>query len=504
MDPPGGLRALRALSDTAHRDYDLQVPLIVTLLEEELASIRTKLRLEQRLTKALPKVRNHDGGLPLVGLLSSSVHSATHDANQSPSHLTLEWMGVAAQYGTVGAVDASVTVDPLRECLPSVVLEGDDGLLRALPPPLREAFIQAVTVGEVGSCSREVWEALDQALRERHPELATLLDWLIAQADPPRLDINDPAERAWLEQQDALRNLARIAEFPPSAFAAWKRPASSGEPYLAGLIPQPVEHSLIDHDIRIAGQPFGMYAEWQGSTETRCDVHILQDSAGRRLEIANVNATNVETHLGTDMIYYHESTKSFVLVQYKRLDHKTKSLTVDDRLRGQLDRLEQVGKLSQEPTVPSEWRMSRDSCFLKLALWPSDTTVQPVDGLVPGMYLPLSYVRLLLAAPCTLGPREGRRLGYKEVERHLVGSQFVELVKHGLAGTVGTSVDDLRTLMNNRLADRHNIMLATERSSETANQRQKRIRTRGSKARPYTHVRQESLFDSAPNGPIAP
>ena len=91
--------------------------------------------------------------------------------------------------------------------------------------------------------------------------------------------------------------------------------------------------------------------------------------------------------------------------------------------------------------------MCDDPCFLKLALWPANTVTQPVEGLVPGLYLPLSYVRMLLADDCTRGVRDGynsRYLGYPQVERYLVGDQFVELVKHGLAGTVGTSVEQLR------------------------------------------------------------
>jgi hypothetical protein len=53
-----------------------------------------------------------------------------------------------------------------------------------------------------------------------------------------------------------------------------------------------------------------------------------------------------------------------------------------------------------------------------------------------------SYARMLLADDCTLGPRNGRIIGYKSVERYLVTTQFAELVQHGLAGTVGTTVDE--------------------------------------------------------------
>ncbi|MFI0352863.1 hypothetical protein [Actinomadura sp. 9N407] len=470
---------------------------IVTLPGPELAFIRSKLRIEQRLTKALPKTRFANEGPRMVLVLGDL--GADPQLGTAQRRLQLEWMGVVAKVGTVGAVDASITIYPLRECRTPIDFDGPEGLLNTLSRPIYEDFNQAIIPGSVGRCGHETWTAVETALRQERPDLADLLDWLLAQAVAPGLDPDDAAELRWLEQQDALRSIMRISDFPLSAAAAWRRPASPDAPYLAGLIPQPVEHSLIDHDIRIAGQPFEMFAEWQGSTRTRCDVHILEDAQGRRLEVANVNATPVEACLGTDMIYYHEPTHSFVLVQYKRLDPKGRSIRVTPQLRQQIYKLEQVEKLSKSPTSPSDWRMGSDACFLKLAHWPADTATQPVDGLVPGLYLPLSYIQLLLADDRTRGVRSGaqaRYLGYQQVERHLVGAQFVELVKHGLAGTVQTSVEELRALVEGRLDAGQGIMLAAERSGESGKTRQARIRKRGSKAQRYKHdiADQESLF----------
>jgi hypothetical protein len=97
--------------------------------------------------------------------------------------------------------------------------------------------------------------------------------------------------------------------------------------------------------------------------------------------------------------------------------------------------------------------------------------------------------------------REARYLGYQHVERYLIGSQFVELVKHGLAGTIGTSVEQLRDLVDARLDARQSIMFAAERSRESDKERQKRIRKRGSKAKPYVH---RILAEESPSDPSAP
>lgn len=105
--------------------------------------------------------------------------------NSSPSR-HLVWIGVVARHNTVGAVDKSITVDPLRECMKTIMIDGHDGLLSRLPKPMREEFEQAAILGGVGECSYVLWEAVNTALRAAHPELIGLLDWLIAQADPRR------------------------------------------------------------------------------------------------------------------------------------------------------------------------------------------------------------------------------------------------------------------------------------------------------------------------------
>ncbi|GGP91976.1 hypothetical protein [Streptosporangium pseudovulgare] len=161
------------------------------------------------------------------------------DERNSSTSRRLAWIGVVARYNTAGAVNKSITVDPLRECMETIMLDGHDGLLSRLSKPMREEFEQAAILGGVSECSYVLWEAVNTVLRAAHPELIGLLNWLIAQADPSVLDNNDPADHAWQEQQDTMRSLLWIAEFPHSSLAAWQRPSSRDAPYLAGLIPHP-------------------------------------------------------------------------------------------------------------------------------------------------------------------------------------------------------------------------------------------------------------------------
>ncbi|MCA1707710.1 MAG: hypothetical protein LC808_32340 [Actinobacteria bacterium] len=345
-----------------------------------------------------------------------------------------------------------------------------------MPGEQSDIFRNALKGNSVTTLPVESRHELIKAIRDKHPSLTKLLEWLLALAEPSLLDSRLMEDRCWQEQQDSLGTLFRVAQFPTSFVAAWKRPDDRNSTYLSGLIPEPVEHALIDRDARTTGNSPGLLDGNLSLDGSRCDIHEFYDEQGRRLEVANINSTPVESRLGADLIYYHEATSSFVLVQYKRLS-PSKELYVDSRLLAQMDRLDEVAKLSQPPRAPSDWRLGNDSCFLKLAYWPDD---KPNDPRLPaqGMYLPLSYARMLLADDCTLGPRNGRVLSYKNVERYLITTQFAELVQHGLAGTVGTSVKTLRELVVGRAQAGYSVTAGVEHATETDRDRQARVRAR--------------------------
>jgi hypothetical protein len=472
------------------------VAYFVSLTADETASTVGQLRIDQRLTVALRRGQQPVGvdsaGPPVVLVLTESGVGGPR---------RLQFLGVRARHNIVGPVDRSITIEPLRECMQTIYWEGPVGnLLDRLPKGLASDADRDAPRGAVGECDRDVWSAVEGLLREGHPELGPLLDWLLAQANQVVFD-DSPADQSWQEQQDATRTVVRIAGFPPSAVAAWDRPPGRDDPYLAGVIPQPPEHSLIEHDIRAAGVAFDMAAQLANEPGARCHIHVLRDNEGRQLEIANVNAIGVEHRTGTDMLYYYQPTESFVLVQYKRIDPVKRFTLVDARLRSQLTRLEKVASLSRSAQGPDDWRLAGDPCFLKLAYWPQSDSGLQVDGLAPGMYLPVSYVRLLLEDACT-GDDEQRHLGYPQVARHIVNTQFIELVRNGLAGTVGVTRDQLLDLVIERTAAGSSMVVAIESSRESAKARHQRAHSRKRNTKPYTQLTfaQPTLFDGEVTG----
>ncbi|MEE2042822.1 hypothetical protein Q7689_05275 [Nocardiopsis tropica] len=352
------------------------------------------------------------------------------------------------------------------------------------------ARLRVATESGVYPMAKEEGELVLSALRSTSDWLSDLLTYLDDVLDRDHLDEGHPGDAFRLEERDALRVAARIGGFSSASLEVWKRPSDAGAPYLAGLIREPTEQALIEQDVH----PLVDWAADLGQRR-RSDIDVLTDG-DRRLEIANVNATSVEARLGTDLIYYHHNTRSFVFVQYKRLPLGEKHICVDKRLRCQLDKLERVAALSAQPVSSEDWRLSSDPCFVKLAQWtPDDDSLSMAP--TRGLYLPISYVRLLLADPRTHGPRGGVRLGYDTVTRYLANTEFIELVKTGLVGTVGTTVEALDKLVTERVAEGRGVVVTVERSKETAADRQARNRSRGGRRKRSTSPpkhRTEPLF----------
>ena len=244
------------------------------------------------------------------------------------------------------------------------------------------------------------------------------------------------ADEIWYLERDAANVALHIADISSTPLRAWRRPRDGNQPFLAGIVPLPSrpqddaetstadeapgapeenyptllsllpesgEQAMIEHDSRT-------FAGWANIPGRNFHFHSFSDGE-RRVEIANVNNTGrVEARVGVDLIYYHVNTASFVLVQYKRLNGK--SILVDKRLKGQLDRMEGLTKFGALPNRPDQWRIGPDFAFIKLAQ--DQAPDRAAFGMIPGLYLPLSYIRILLSDDSTLGERGGRRLNTRD------------------------------------------------------------------------------------------
>ena len=185
------------------------------------------------------------------------------------------------------------------------------------------------------------------------------------------------------------------------------------------------------------------------------------------LRVVMANRLPLEQQTGADLIYYNETYKSFVFVQYKAMDHHSNEARFrlpNTQLSKELKRMEELWNQlcdhGSDSSLPA-FRLAKTAYFLKLcpriAFDPDDT------DLVKGMYIPLRYWKRLEMDPSIKGPRGGRVVTYKNVGRYLNNTIFAELVAGGWIGTTTQQTDQLNSIIRTILQSGRTVTIASKR-----------------------------------------
>ena len=157
------------------------------------------------------------------------------------------------------------------------------------------------------------------------------------------------------------------------------------------------------------------------------------------LTVVMANRHSLEKQLGADLIYRNETYGSFVIVQYKAMEHEAGTARFrlpNDQLEKELKRMEELWtefQGCQPDTDLDGFRLKENPFFLKLC---PRIVFDPDDaGLIQGMYLPLEYWRRLERAPGIKSSRDGKMVTFENAGRHFDNTTFAHLVASGWIGT---------------------------------------------------------------------
>lgn len=197
-------------------------------------------------------------------------------------------------------------------------------------------------------------------------------------------------------------------------------------------------------------------------------------SAGRKLEVFNVNRTAIETSLGVDLLYYNDQFDAWTLVQYKCIEERSTEpdrsaiYRPDNSFNAELGRMQQFRKGNADKwdtkDAISDYRLSGDGFFFKFCTRVQMTMMS--SDLLPGLYLPRQYVECLLKSPAGQGPNGGLRIKFDQEVRHLSNTLFADLVRDGWIGSRGISSTAIAQVLKDKLSAGRSIVLARSRASE--------------------------------------
>ena len=200
-------------------------------------------------------------------------------------------------------------------------------------------------------------------------------------------------------------------------------------------------------------------------------VRFHQDQV--QLTVLLINRQPLEELTGTDLIYYNETFRSFVMVQYKAMkeegDDQVFRLPNPD-LEKELAKMKEfqisLGVPSGAATSAHEYRLNTGPFFLKFCLPQVPRLGSP--ELVPGMYFPVEHWDLLKGNDDLLGVKGGKALRFHKTSpfsnagRYFNNTEFSNLVSKAWVGTTFDQSDILERIIQHTLDGDRSVTLATE------------------------------------------
>lgn len=260
------------------------------------------------------------------------------------------------------------------------------------------------------------------------------------------------------QEKDAVCLALRVAGFSDRDLPVW---SSSDEPapFLSGFESAAIrEDPMVAHDAEVFGDWKRISRYVVGATE------FFKD--GHKLTIMNVNRHKVEETLGVDLIMYHHTYKSYVLIQYKRM-HKEGSQYIyrpnDKSYKSEIKKMNQFMEIISDDGQanlgePHSYRLNNELFYFKLC--PTEPKDLFSTKMIVGMYIPLLYWKSLLGSKKTNGPKGGKLVTYDNASRHINNTLFIELMQNGWIGSRVKSSKIVSNIIQDSISRNNSVILA--------------------------------------------
>ena len=306
--------------------------------------------------------------------------------------------------------------------------------------------------------------AVVETIRQIAPQASTLLD-RFSQARTERIRrLSERARDNLAQQKEALLTALSIAGLSRDPVQEWAPSDETPVSFLDGLPSVRLrEDPMVVNDLQnlpgfevVRTYPYGAAV-------------FESEATSERLTVILANRLPLEEQTGTDLIYFNETYQSFVMVQYKAMEREDRRVGPAEavyrlpnaQLKEEIDRMDTVLsalKACAPNTGIGGFRLTENPFFLKLC---SRLVFNPDDvGLVPGMYLPLDYWKLLERDPGIQGPKGGLRITYDNAQRHFDNTAFTTVVSKAWVGTTPSQSRVLQDVIRATLATGKAVAIA--------------------------------------------
>jgi len=275
-----------------------------------------------------------------------------------------------------------------------------------------------------GLLTEKGFVAVVDAIRQLAPQSNLILERYSGERIEHIRRLTSKARENLAYQKEAVLTALSIADMDRSLIQEWTALDDTPVSFLDGLPNTRLrEDPMVIHDLNhlpgfdiIKTYPFAA---------------VVFKSDSEHLTVILANRLPLEEQTGTDLIYFNETFQSFIMVQYKAMEHEKDNTGTDrfiyripnKQLEEEINRMEILLEKLKECSANTEhggFRLTENPFFLKLC---PRLVFKPDDiSLTPGMYIPLNYWKLLEQHPCIKGSRGGVGVTYQNVDTVLLGS----------------------------------------------------------------------------------
>lgn len=391
---------------------------------------------------------DHSKRVPLVVLASFEDGAITHVADGRK--------GVAAGTGLVRLNMRSV--QPLSRPL------AFEELIQHVPKKVRPHLARALSRG--GKLPPKTLGAVVDALTRLDPALSARLARFSDQRALAVASLASRERENLAVQKESLAIALEIAGLDREELLTWN-PGAAPRSFLEGL-----PSARVREDAMLLAD-FSTVPGFRTITETThyaAKTFQNEHNPNVRLTVIMANRLPLEQQTGADLIYYNETYRCFVMVQYKAMekgDNGPEFRWQDgDQLAQEIGRMDSILvelEKVQPDNAPESFRFSSNPFFLKFC---PRIIFDPDDkGLFKGIYLPLALWKGLCSAEKLKGPQGGNLLTYQNAGRYLTNSEFVMLVAKSWVGTTVNQSAVLEQLIRSVLATGRTVILASEKQT---------------------------------------